>query len=80
MHQEANLAELHGVQPQEPLPTLWPHFVGLTHQFGKRQAAVSLHQGLSWSYSDMFDRVEELSARLVHLGLQKGAVIAVSRQ
>lgn len=52
----------------------------LTHaasKWGNREAVVSVHQGLRWTYSELLEKAELLAAGLLLLGIEKGDRVGI---
>ncbi|GHF10936.1 AMP-binding protein [Kordiimonas sediminis] len=61
---------------------LWDCTIGqaldqTSEKFGDRDALISLHQGIRWSYADFNQKVDELAAGFVALGLEKGDRVGI---
>src|SRR4249919_36114 len=65
-----------------PGPPLVEHTIGealcaAAHQWGDREALVSVHQQMRLTWSQLLDRVDRLASSLIELGLQKGDRIGI---
>ena len=63
-------------------PALLEHTIGdallrAARQWPQREALVSAHQGIRWTYEDFLARVDSLAAGLLALGLKTGDRVGV---
>jgi len=66
----------------EPLigDTIGVFFDKATARFAEREALVSVHQGIRWTYRELRRRVDNLAASLVRLGLRPGERVGIWSQ
>ena len=57
--------------------TIGVHFDGIAERFGDRDALVSRHQGIRWTYRELKQRVDAFAAGLLGLGLEPGERVGI---
>ncbi|HEX6443041.1 MAG TPA: AMP-binding protein, partial [Stellaceae bacterium] len=57
--------------------TIGVHFDHIAERFGGRDALVSRHQGIRWTYGELKQRVDAFAAGLLALGLEPGERVGI---
>jgi len=57
--------------------TIGLHFDRVTERFGERDALISRHQGIRWSYRELKQRVDAFAAGLLGFGLEPGERVGI---
>src|SRR4051794_4209241 len=74
----SQLSYVHGVS-QTPLigETIGVHFDRIAERFADRDALISRHQRIRWSYGELKGRVDAFGAGLIALGLEPGERVGI---
>jgi fatty-acyl-CoA synthase len=74
----AQLSYVHGAS-STPLigETIGVHFDKIVERHGERDAVISRHQQLRWSYRELKERIDAFAAGLLALGLRRGQRIGI---
>ncbi len=57
--------------------TIGQHFDSAVERWGDRDALISRHQGISWTWAELKARVDDFAAGLIALGLEPGQRIGI---
>jgi fatty-acyl-CoA synthase len=76
-----NLSYVHGSSAQ-PLTgeTIGRYFDKIVARFPEREALVSRHQGIRWTWRELAERVDMLAVALIRLGLKPGERVGIWSQ
>lgn len=78
---DQSLSYVHGLSDQPLIgDTIGVHFDKVVARFGEREALVSLHQGVRWTYRELQRHANNLAASLIRLGLRPGDRIGIWSQ
>jgi fatty-acyl-CoA synthase len=69
---------VHGASPTPLIgETIGVHFDHIAERFADRDALVSCHQNISWTYRELKERVDAFAAGLLALGLEPGERVGI---
>ena len=69
---------VHGASPTPLIgETIGVHFDHIAERFADRDALVSRHQNISWTYRELKERVDAFAAGLLALGLEPGERVGI---
>ncbi len=70
----------HVVGPDVPAlleETIGQNLARTVARFGEREALVSCHQDIRWTYTELDERVDQLARAFLHLGLEQGDRVGI---